>query len=186
MLWSRNDSEQSRIKTGGISGMLSRDRSKPEVGFFVNDAGSWKMTYYLRTSAKLQARECARDGSQAFRLTAELRSDAPQSSRRMPISVTGRGVWVRPGSIRVHALVVGPLGGRITAIRVDGNPAPGGSLRYHGRPIATVPRVLPPGETALISVDMVTSPHSAGQPSLRITPGAIPNEMSTGPSACGS
>jgi hypothetical protein len=184
MLWSRDRSEQSRIRTGGISGALSTDRHKPEVGFFLNDAGGWKITYYLRSTVKLEAQECARDGSQLFKLTGTLRSDAPQSAKRMPISVTGQGRYVRPGEMRVHALIMGPLGGRITSLTVDGKPAPVGAARYMGHPLARVPRVLPPGESSMISADIVAPPRSSGQPSLRVTPGAWPDEVTVGPTKC--
>lgn len=184
MLWSRDRSEQDRIRAGGISGALSTDRSKPEVGFFVNDAGGWKITYYLRSTTKLESAECARDGSQLLKLSGTLRSDAPQSARRMPISVTGRGRYVRPGEMRVHALIMGPLGGRITSLQVDGKQAPVGAAEYRGRPLARVAKVLPPGESAMISADIVAPPRSSGQPTLRVTPGAWPEESTVGPTKC--
>ena len=184
MLWSRDRAEQARIRTGGISGALSSDRRKPEVGFFVNDAGGWKITYYLRSTIKLDPQECAKDGSQLFKLTGTLRSDAPQSAKRMPISVTGQGRYVRPGEMRVHALIMGPLGGHITAMRVDGTPAPVGGAEYMGHPLARVAKVLPPGESTMISADIVAPPHSSGQPTLRGTPGAWPAEATVSPTKC--
>lgn len=184
MLWSRDETEQVRIRTGGISGSLSTDRTKPEVGFFVNDAGGWKITYYLRSTTKLEPQECARDGSQLFRFTGTLRSDAPQSASRMPISVTGMGRHVRPGEMRVDALLMGPLGGRISSLRVDGKPAPIGAAVYRGHPLARVAKVLPPGESAIISADIIAPPHSSGQPTLRTTPGAWPDEKSVTPTKC--
>jgi hypothetical protein len=184
MLWARDRAEQASIRTGGISGALSTDRRKPEVGFFVNDAGGWKITYYLQSTIKLDPQECAKDGSQLFKLTGTLRSDAPQSARRLPISITGQGRYVRPGEMRVHALIMGPRGGRITAMRVDGSPAPVGGAEYLGHPLARVAKVLPPGESAMISADIVAPPHSSGQPTLRVTPSAWPTEATVSPTKC--
>jgi hypothetical protein len=184
LLWSRDASEQRRILTGGIAGALSMDRATPEVGSFVNDAGSWKMTYYLHTSAKLEARKCLDGNAQQLRLTTTLQSNGPQSVRRMSPSVVGHGEFVRPGDMRLHPLIVGPLGGQITALRVDGQRAPVGGNTYHGRPLTRVARVLPPGETTVIVVDMVTPRGSTGQPILRLTPAATPNEISVSPGAC--
>jgi len=184
LLWSRRPSEERRISTGGISGALSTERSKPEVGVFVNDAGSWKMTYYLHLSTRLDHQRCFSDGSQSFRVTAELRSDAPQDARRLPIVVAGNGVYVRPGEMRLHPLIVGPLGGRIDTMQVDGKPAPIGADVYDRRPIARVDRVIAPGETSIIVANIVTGPKSAGQPSLRATPGAGPIDMTVDADAC--
>jgi hypothetical protein len=184
LLWSKDQSEQRRIRTGGIAGALSDDRTTPEVGMFVNDAGSWKMTYFLHTNTKLESRQCLDGDVQRLRLTATLQSNAPQSSRRMSLSVAGDGRWVRPGDMRIHPMIVGPLDGRITSMRVDGKPAPVGGNSYLGRPLARTVRVLPPGETSVIVVDMVTPRGATGQPVLRTTPGAGPIEASVTPGAC--
>lgn len=183
-LWSRHAIEQQRIRTGGISGALSDVRAKPEVGVFMNDAGSFKMSYYLQSSGRLEATQCLDGDAQVLHVTATLESTAPQDARRLPIVVAGDGRYVRPGELRLHNMVVGPKGGRIVALTVDGQRAPVGASTYQGRPLARVARVLGPGETTVISADIVTPRGSAGQPILRMTPGAGPVDLSVGPSAC--
>jgi hypothetical protein len=184
LVWSRHSSEQRRIRTGGIAGALSQDRARPEVGAFFNDGGSFKMSYFLRIASELQARRCLRGDAQELRVTTTLRSDAPQGLRGLPVVVTGDGSYAAAGELRLHGLIVGPLGGRITALRVDGKAAPVGATTYKGRPVARMARVLPPGETTVIVADMVTPRGSPGAPVLRATPGATPIELSASPSAC--
>jgi hypothetical protein len=183
MLWSRADSEQQRIRRTGISGSLSHDRRTPEVAFFVNDGASSKMEFYLRVSSTLQTLKCYADGVQTLRLTTTLSSEAPQSVR-LPASVTGPGNWVTPGDMRLHAMIVAPQGGQITAMKVDGRRAPVGSTAYRGRQIARVPRVLPPGVSTVLSVDLTTGPNSTGAPVLRTTPGTVANDDAVNTRVC--
>ena len=183
MLWSRTNREQRLIGRTGVSGAMTRDRRPPEVAFFVNDAGSSKMQYYLRMSSRLQTRQCYAKGVQTLRLKTTLQSEAPQGGA-LPASVTGPGRYVTPGDMRLHALVMAPPGGRITALRVDGRRAPVGSNSYRGRAIARVSRVLPPGRTTLVTADVETAPGSTGAAVLRTTPGVLANEDAAQTKAC--
>ena len=162
---------------------MTRDRRPPEVAFFVNDAGSSKMQYYLRMSSRLQTRQCYAKGVQTLRLKTTLQSEAPQGGA-LPASVTGPGRYVTPGDMRLHAIVMAPPGGRITALRVDGRRAPVGSNSYRGRAIARVSRVLPPGRTTLVTADVETAPGSTGAAVLRTTPGVLANEDAAQTKAC--
>lgn len=184
MLWTRSSRLEHRIHRGGISGALSDDRKRPEVGFFVNDAASTKMEYFLRMGSRLRSLQCGSDGAQLLKLSTEIRSEAPQGYRRMSLSVTGLGRYVAPGNMRLHGLVMAPLGGRIVAMWVDGQRAPVGATTYKGHQIAQFARVLPPGETSLVTVQMVTAPRYNGAPLLRTTPGIFANEDAAGASAC--
>lgn len=184
MLWSRSQREQRLIRSTGIAGAMTQDRRTPEVAFFVNDAGSSKMQYYLRMSSQLQTRKCYAKGVQVLRLTTTLRSDAPPGN--LPPSVTGTGQYVRLRDMRLHLLVMGPQGGRVTALRVDGKPAPVGRNTYRGRAIARVPRILSPGQSTIITADVQTAPGATGAAVLRTTPGVQANEDLVQTRSCAS
>ncbi|HJR89978.1 MAG TPA: DUF4012 domain-containing protein, partial [Aeromicrobium sp.] len=185
MLWSRSEREQSLISSNGLAGALTHDRRTPEVAAFLNDAGSSKMQYYLRTSSRLQTRKCYANGVQALRLTTTLRSDAPQGVA-LPLSITGPGRYVGQGDMRLHLLVMGPQGGRVTALRVDGKRAPVGRNAYRGRAIARVSRVLPPGQSTVITADVQTAPGATSAAVLRTTPGVQANDDVVETRSCAS
>ena len=183
-LWSREADEQRRIARTGIAGAMSREAAAPEVGFFVNSAGSSKMEFYLSMGSRLEARRCYAHGVQALRLTSTLRSDAPQGGAQLPSSITGVVPYLTPGDISLQSLILAPARGRITGIWVDGKRAPVGAMTYRGRQVARIVRVLPPGATSVVRVDIQTGRGSVTAATLRTTPGVQANDDSVHTKAC--
>jgi hypothetical protein len=183
-LWSRDAAEQRRIAGTGIAGEMSRDKAIPEVGFFVNDGGSAKMEFYLHMGSGLDTRRCYAHGVQALRLTSTLRSDAPQGGAKLPISVTGRAPYLTPGDILLQGVVLAPPQGRIMDLRVDGKRAPVSPATYGGRQVARFSRILPPGATSVVRVDIQTPRGSPAAATLRTTPGVQANDDTVQTRAC--
>ena len=183
-LWSRDGAEQRRIARTGIAGAMVRDRAAPEVGFFVNDGGSAKMEFYLRMGSRLETRRCYAGGVQALRLTSTLASDAPQSGAQLPKSVTGIATYVTPGDMFLQNVILAPPGGRIMALWVDGKQAPVSPVTYEGRQVVRFARVLPPGATSVVRVDIQTGPGKAAAATLRTTPGTRANDDSAETTTC--
>ena len=100
------------------------------------------------------------------------------------MSVTGLGTFVTRGHMLLPTMIIGPRGGSIVSMTVDGQPAPNGGAKYLGRPVATVARQLPPGRSSTIVTTMRTPALSPGDPELRTTPGVLPNDDAAEPSAC--
>jgi hypothetical protein len=163
---------------------MTRDAAAPEVGFFVNDGGSAKMEYYLRMGSRLETRRCYAHGVQALRLTSTVQSEAPQGGVPLPISVTGRAPYLNPGDMFLHGFVVAPPGGRIMGLWVDGKPAPVSPVTYGGRQVARFPRILPPGATSVVKVDLQSGRGSAEAATLRTTPGVQANDDSVRTRPC--
>lgn len=184
MVWSRHADEQRQIRDTGVSGMLREDRHDPEVGFFVNDGASTKMEFYLRMGSRLRTSQCESGGVQHLRLTTELSSLVPQSGALLPVSVTGLGSYVDQGNMLLNGIIMAPPGGRVTALSVDGRRAPVGSTVYHGRQLVRFARVLTPGQTSLVTADIVTAKGAHGKPVLRTTPGVVPNEDAVDATTC--
>lgn len=185
MLWSRDATEQKRIQSSGISGALEPGNGRPQVGIYVNDHGSTKMEFYLGMRTSLRSQRCLDGGAQELRTTTTLVSNAPPNARALPRSIVGRGVFVAPGNMALGVKIFGPRGGKITSMTVDGQRAPIGGSEFRGRPVTNVVRVLPPGQSSIILTTMTTPAASPGDPELRTTPGIVPNDDSTAPSACG-
>jgi len=183
-LWSRDAREQRRIARTGIAAAMSRAAAAPDVGFFVNSAGSSKMEFYLRMGSRLETRRCYAHGVQALRLTSTLRSEAPQGDAQLPSSITGVVPYLTPGDISLQSVILAPPGGRIMGIWVDGKRAPVGAMTYRGRKLARIVRVLPPGGTSVVRVDLQTGPGSVAAATLRTTPGVQANDDSVLTRAC--
>ncbi|MFZ0142505.1 MAG: DUF4012 domain-containing protein [Aeromicrobium sp.] len=185
MLWSRHDDEQKRIRTTDIANLF-QSGGRPQVGVYVNDAGSAKMSYYLTMGTVVRSEQCFDGFSQELRSTTTLVSNAPTNTKALPLSIVGpprlrRGT---PGNIQLGVMIAGPKGGTIESMTVDGQPAPIGAARYQGRPVAKVARELPPGRSSVILTTMRTAAASPGDPELRTTPGVRPNADAAGASAC--
>jgi hypothetical protein len=186
MLWSKHPAEQERIRSGGIAGLFSDQtkRTRPQLGVFLTDIGSAKMSYYLRMGTRVQAVGCYLGGIQDLTMTTTLSSEAPQTTRRLPRSIAGPGIWVRPGGIRFMTRIVAPSGGQIVSVTVDGRRAPIKGFTYRGRQITEVERVLFPSESSVIVTKVRTGKNSTGDPLLHTTPGVLENEDNAGVSAC--
>lgn len=185
MLWSRDEAEQKRIQTSGISGVLDTGSGLPQVGIYVNDHGSTKMEFYLGMRTTLRSMRCLEGGAQELQTTTTLVSNAPPNAPRLPRSIVGSGVFVSPGNMALGVKIFGPRGGEITSMTVDGQRAPVGTTEFRGRPVTNVVRELPPGQSSVIVTTMKTPAASPGDPVLRTTPGILPNEDAPAPSACG-
>ncbi len=185
MLWSRDQTEQKRIQRGHLSGSLETGTGRPQVGVFVNDGVGSKMEYYLTMGTSVRSQQCFDNESQELQVTTTLRNNAPADVPRLPSSVTGLGRLITRGHMLLPTLIIGPRGGTIVSMTVDGKPAPNGGAKFLGRPVATVSRQLPPGRSTNIVTVMRTPARSPGDPELRTTPGVLPNEDMAGPSACG-
>ena len=185
MLWSRHDNEQKRIRTTGIANLF-QSGGRPQVGVYVNDGGSAKMSYYLGMGTTVRSEQCFDGFSQELRTTTTLVSNAPANARTLPVSIVGppRLRIGTPGNIQLAVMIAGPKGGTIESMTVDGQRAPIGAGRYQGRPVAKVARELPPGQNSVILTTMRTPAATPGDPELRTTPGVRPNGDSAGFSAC--
>lgn len=186
MMWSKHPEEQRRIRSGGLAGLLTdpKQPTRPQVGVFMTDIGSAKMSYYLRMGSRLQTDACYRRGIQDLTLTTTVSSEAPQTSRSLPESIVGPGTWVKPGGMRFVTRFIAPPGGQITSVSVDGTRAPVNEFRYKGRQITEVERVLFPAESSVIITKIRTAEGSTGDPLLHTTPGVVQNEDNASATAC--
>lgn len=186
MLWSKHPAEQKRIRSGGIAGLFTdqTQRNRPQLGVFMTDIGSAKMSYYLRMGTRVQATGCYQDGIQDLTMTTTVRSEAPQTGRRLPRTITGPGIWVKAGGVRFMTRIVAPPGGQIVSVTVDGRPAPVKGFFYRDRQITEVERVLFASEGSVIVTKIRTGENTTGDPLLHTTPGVLENEDDAGTSAC--
>jgi hypothetical protein len=157
---------------------------RPQIGVYVTDNYTAKMSYYLRMGTRVRADGCYQGGIQDLTVTTTVSSEAPQTGRPLPRSITGAGLKIPRGALAVNVRVVGPTGGEIVSQVVDGQRAPVYAGRYQNRQITKVPRILFAGESSVIVTKIRTARNTTGDPLLRTTPGVLPNEDDPGTSAC--
>ena len=185
MVWSADRSEQRRIRTTGVSGVLSQDADRARVGVFVDDSKGSKLQYYLETSHTLTSSRCVDDRSQELTLRTRLSSVVPRSG--LPVSITGfRLPGLSATDQRLSVRVVAPAGGVLQQVRlgdVDRQPVGG---RLGDRRVTVVPLTLRAGESVDLTVTMRTGDGQTDDPVLTSTPGirAEPNDVRVR-SACG-
>lgn len=184
-LWSAHKAEQDEIAPTDLSGVMARDDGEvPHVGFYVSDAASGKMEYFLSSSTNLAAINCLDGGRQVLRLTADLSSTAPASG--LALSVTGSGEYVAKGSMRLNIRIVAPFGGHFTTVRLDDQPQTVYADELYGRNVTKLEVILQPGQRRTIVANVTTGPKQTGLPVLSSTPlvDSLKNDAQS-PSACG-
>ena len=147
------------------------------------------MSYYLDYEVDVAAVGCVRDRQ---RLLGRMRitSDAPSDAASLPQSVTGydgfRASEVARGQQQVVVHVMGPLGGEIGEVTLDGKEIKQPVLdSLSGRAVLPFTLLFDPGETYDLTWRMSTAPGQDGDVDTSVTPGRHPQtESSVAPSAC--
>jgi len=186
LLWSAHESEQSRIRSTGISGSMTdrRQPNRPQVGVYLTDTSQAKLDYYLRSETRVEATKCYAGGVQDLVMTTTLTSDVPQGAP-LPVSVVGFGKRVPLGNMGLSVRVLAPPQGKIRSVEIDGKPAPPGMNFYRGRQVSRFTRLLAPGESTVIVTEFRSGRSMPGEPLLKATPSVHTDDQnSVGPSAC--
>lgn len=171
LLHSFDEVEQGELAGTRIAGELPVDRNGPlQVGVYVNDSTGSKMSYFLRHETDLEVTSCEGDTAE---VTGRLmvRSDTPPGVASLPVSITGSGDHGVPRGVQLDTFtIVGPKGGEITDIVVDGKPTDEDVATYRGRPVAKVPLWLEPQAQVEVSWQMTAPVGRAESVELKATP----------------
>lgn len=165
--------EQDELEAVGMTGSLPASTDQPQVGIYVNDRtgrGGSKLSYYLRAEPEVQAVSC-RDGAQVLRAALALENHAPAGGVGLPAYVTGGDPEVPLGTEGLALILMGPDGGRLGGVTVDGKPVRATVTQYRGRPATRVEIDLPAAGTARIGWRMTSAKGQSGDVEVAVTPG---------------
>jgi len=171
LLHSFDEVEQGDLAGTRIAGELPVDRGGPlQVGVYANDSTGSKMSYFLRHQTDLEVTSCEGDTAEVMgRLM--VRSDTPPGVASLPVSITGSGDYGVPRGVQLDTFtIVGPTGGEITDIVVDGKPTDEDLATYRGRPVAKVPLWLEPQAQIEVNWQMTAPVGRAESVELKATP----------------
>jgi hypothetical protein len=156
------------------------DGTGPHVDVSLNDLTGSKMSYYLRSSAVVDARSCE-DGRQVLsgRLTLRQSID-PAMASDLPVSITGGGIHgTDPGSQFVYVRLHAPYEGSLDEVRLDGEKLRWTKVSIGGRPIGTFVTLLSSQQPAVFTWTMTTGAGQTGDVELGVTPGVMPGDNNT-------
>lgn len=184
LAYSADEAEQAQLAAASIGGALPQaDGARPDVGVYLNDSSSDKLTYYLRYRTDVTADRCYL-GAQRLHVRTVLRSKVPPGKFNKFVVGIGRP-GLPLGDMRITTYTYGPVGGRIDSVTVDGRELPVNSKPHLGRPVGAVTVDIPRGATRVIEYDVYSARGQSGQARLLTTPGAKTDGLGVvGPSAC--
>lgn len=186
LVHSFDQAEQRSLSGTPIAGELPRGQSdRPQVGLYLNDSTGSKMSYYLRYRTQVLSMSCR---NRVQELNGELvaSSQTPPGVATIGASITGSGAYGVPkGSQLVSLDLVGPVGGTLSQIELDGEPMDVEVRTVHGRPDATLALWFDPGQELTLSWQMTTGRGQTGRAEIHSTPGVVSGGRSSGLGACG-
>jgi hypothetical protein len=185
LVWSDDPVQRALLSRTSLSGELSTQKANsPNVGVFFNANSGSKLYYYFDYAVDLRSIACTSKGIQRLKLTVTMRSNAPADAATLPVSVTGPGRLIEPGSTRTQVLAYAPVDGRITHATIDGKRMRSSFLSHQGRMVAVQTVNLAPGQTHKLRYRLTSGSGQHGTPEVRMTPGVRSSAANVSASAC--
>ena len=179
-MWVRDEIIEQALKEADFAGILAHDSTKPEVGVYVSDGSTSKMSFYISMDTELSDPIHNADGSHSYRMAVTLKNNFDQSAYKQPIpdyievKMPGRGET----DLYEECHIIAPEGGHIENLSVERlntqGDAPGDSewknTRYQGLDVWGANLRLSSLESAVITFTVVTSPDVSEPITVRKTP----------------
>jgi hypothetical protein len=185
LVWSAHPEEQKLLGSTAMSGALPKTSGEsPQLGVYFNAAGAYKLDYYLDYTVNVASTSC-QGNRQHLRVSVAMRSSVPKHNRSLPDYVNPAQPGFGRGKVLVNAYVFAPAGGRPTRVALDGAKEDFNVRRLDGRTLVARTVLLKPGQTSVLSVDVVAGRGQTSDASLRVTPGVRTTGVgNVDPSAC--
>ncbi len=180
LVWVRDEIIEEALKEADFAGELAHDSAKPEVGVYVSDGSTSKMSFYLGMETELSEPQHNSDGSHSYRMTVTLKNNFDPSAYKQ--SIPGYIKVLMPGrddyDLYEEFHLIAPEGGRIENVELErlntrGDP-PGDSewknSKYQGLDVWGANLRLTAQESAVITCTVVTSPDVSEPITVRRTP----------------
>lgn len=118
--WMADPQEEELLRRIGISGELSTDRSKPELGVYANDNTWSKISWYLNIWADIDDGVRNEDGSITYNVTAHFHNNMTAAEADdAPVYVRGNNPDKRSRGDMIDTIfLMAPLGGTISEFEV--------------------------------------------------------------------
>jgi len=173
LLYSDRPGEQTDISQTGLAASLDADTDRPTLGVYLNDGSAGKLDYYLHNEVHVTEAACRTDGRRELKVQVLMEFRDP--GRELPMYVTQVAEQGDPPSMRTNVLTFAPIGGGVTAVEQDGQPAGLGRGQDHGHEVGAITVDLAPGESTAVTFTVLGPPDIGSvkdvPPALILTPG---------------
>lgn len=190
LIWVHDEEIESAIKQAHFGGELQHDSTKPELGVYISDRSTSKMSYYLSNDIEVSEPTTNSDGSQSYEVTATITNNFDQSARDVfpqYIHVAIHELGMRDDCDLYEEIhIIAPEGGTIESIRTErvntktsaGEPADTEweSHSYQGLQTEDCILRLDEKETAVVKFTVTTATDAVDRLTVRKTP-LIPEEI---------
>jgi hypothetical protein len=175
-VWSRRDTEQQRLETTPLSGVLP-EKPGPFAGLVINNSGGNKLDYYLKRSLQYELGSCRADGQRVTKVLVRLTNDVPR--RKLPAYVTSRlDSPDRPRAVGSNLLWVSlytAAGAQNGGVRIDGKLVKVIKEVERSHPVYSTMLELGPGQSKTLEF-LLLEPASAAPPLVPVQPLAHPQQ----------
>lgn len=175
-VWSRRETEQQRLETTPLSGVLP-EQPGPFAGLVINNSGGNKLDYYLKRSLKYDLASCRADGQRVTKVRVHLTNDVPH--RKLPAYVTSRLDHPdRPRAVGSNLLWVSlytGAGAQNGGVRIDGKLVKVIKEVERSHPVYSTMLELGPGQSKTLEF-LLLEPASAAPPLVPAQPLAQPQQ----------
>ncbi|WP_354438067.1 DUF4012 domain-containing protein [Marmoricola sp. OAE513] len=164
--------EQALFAGSKLAGELPVDTgATPNVGLYLNDSSASKLDFYMRRQTTVKATRCDADKVQTFRVTTTMKSEAPRRVTDLGPGVVGFSSGSKKGHMSTVLTWYAPLGGRVTALNIDGRQVSVNRAKHKGLFVATASIDLAPGKRTSIVATIKSGPGQQKDGVFRTTPG---------------
>ncbi|MFD1536117.1 DUF4012 domain-containing protein [Nonomuraea guangzhouensis] len=175
-VWSRRDTEEQRLETTPLSGVLP-EKPGPFAGLVINNSGGNKLDYYLKRSLRYELASCRPDGQRVTKVRVRLTNDVPH--RKLPTYVTSRLDHPdRPRAVGSNLLWVSMYtgaGAQNGGVRINGKLVKVVKEVERSHPVYSTMLELAPGQSKTLEY-LLLEPASTAPPLVPVQPLAHPQQ----------
>ncbi len=171
-------------------GLIESTTETDVVGMYLNDQVGSKLNFYLTSVATTSAAACTADGRQVDRVTLSLTNTVdPAAAPDLSSSISGgthQGRGLSPGEQRLVVFAYLPAGSTLLGASVNGAGVQATGNHDTDRPVQVMWVNILPGETAVLSVDVLRDTPGTREVVADITPTIQGTTFAQAPLDCGS
>lgn len=188
-IWMRDEAVESAFKSAGFAHEVKHDPTSPEVGIFISDRSTSKISFYLSNDVVVEEPIEMSDGAKSYDVTMTITSHYdPDAHPEMPsyikVNSYGLGNMRSDSDMYEEVRLIAPEGGSIENVETERRNTRGDTpddgewedKKYQGLQVKCCDFRIDGGEMVVIRFTVITSPDAVDPLSVRKTP-LVPPEI---------
>ncbi|KAE8127537.1 MULTISPECIES: DUF4012 domain-containing protein [Bifidobacterium] len=158
------------ISGAGFTAQTPNSEEHPSVGVYVTEQNPSKMDWYIHRTSTVTRMSCNADSSQTYTVEYKLENTLnAKDGSSLPAYVSGVVPTQQTQGIE-KVLIYAPAGGKIANLQTQGNVTQSRKENLNGKAINASLAQIGPGQAAVYSFDVTTSPKSVSDLTVDQTP----------------